>query len=104
MHRAIAFKGENMTRDAVEKPAIVRYHHRAARKVLQAFLERTDRVHIEVVGGFVEEDEIRAALQKTRQMNAVALAAREDADLFLLVSSGKTKVCAVSAGIHFASA
>src|SRR5215813_9856150 len=36
-HFAITFKRENVSRDAIEKPAVVRDHHRAAGKVLQCF-------------------------------------------------------------------
>ena len=60
---------------------------RAAGEVEQRVLERPQRVDVEVVGRLVEQDHVGAGLQQLGQMHAVALAARELADLLLLVGS-----------------
>ncbi len=77
-----------MRRDAIEEPAIVRDHHRAAREVEQRFFERAQRFDVEVVGGLVEQQHVAAALQHLREVHAVALATRQLADgLLLLVAA-----------------
>ena len=75
MHRAIAFEREDVRRNAIQEPSIVRHHDRATREVLQPFLQRTNRVHIEIVRRFIKQNQIRAAFQQPGQVNAVTLAA-----------------------------
>lgn len=53
---AVALEREYVGRDAIEKPAVVGYYDSAAGKVFECFLERTHRVHIEVVCGLIEEN------------------------------------------------
>ena len=53
-------------------------------EVQQRFLERAQRVDVEVVGRLVEQQQVGARLQQLRQMHAIALAARQRADLALL--------------------
>src|SRR6266404_1206843 len=48
-HLRVAFEREDVRRDAVEEPAIMRDHHGAAREVEQRILERAERVDVEVV-------------------------------------------------------
>ena len=55
MHMTIALKGHDMRRDPVEKPAIVGDNNRATGKSFQRFLQRANGIHIEVVGGLVEQ-------------------------------------------------
>ena len=78
----VALEGEDVRRDAIEEPAIVRDHHGAAGEVEQRLLEGAQRVDVEVVGRLVEEQDVAARAQHLRQMDAVALAAREVADRF----------------------
>src|SRR3569833_1898488 len=61
-HFRIALEREDVGRDTVEEPAIVRNHHRAAREVEQRFFERAQCFHVEVVGGLVEQQHVAAAL------------------------------------------
>ena len=82
---AIALERQNMRCDAIQKPSIVTNYDGAARKVFKSFFESSHRVHIEVVRRFVEQDDIRAALEHLCEVNAVAFAARKLADAFLLV-------------------
>ena len=74
---AVAFEGEHMGRDPVEKPAIVGDHDHAPGKIFQRFFERAQRVHIQVIGRFVEQQNVGAFLQHLRQMDAIALATRQ---------------------------
>ena len=72
---AVALEGEDMRGDAVEEPAIVRDDRYAAREFQDSFLERAQRVDVEIVGGLVEQDYVGAGFQHFREMDAIALAA-----------------------------
>jgi hypothetical protein len=65
----------------------VRDDHGAAGEGQQALFERAQRFDVEVVGRFVEQQHVAALLQQLGQVHAVALAARQHADLLLLVAS-----------------
>src|SRR5208282_6235625 len=71
----VSFEGEDMRGDAIEKPAIVRYDDGAAGERDQRYLERAQRLDVEVVGRFVEQQHIAAGLQNFREMHAIAFAA-----------------------------
>src|SRR5690242_9267713 len=53
---AVALEGEDVGAEAVEEPAVVADHHRAAGEVVQRRLQRLQRLDVEVVGGLVEQD------------------------------------------------
>ena len=72
-HVAIAFKCKDMGANAVEEPAVVADDHSTASKRFQTFLKRTERVHVDVVGRFVEQQHVALLLQSKRQLQAVAL-------------------------------
>src|SRR5204862_253249 len=59
---------------------------------------------VEVVGGLVEEEEVPAAAQELRQVEAVPLAAREVLHLLLLVGAGEVEGGSVGARVHLALA
>ena len=59
---AVALEGEDVGGDAVEEPAIVRDHDRAAREAQQRLLERAQRLDVEVVGRLVEQQHVAAGL------------------------------------------
>ena len=85
-HRlAVALEGEDVRRDAIEEPAIVADHHGAAGEVEERLFERAQRVDVEVVGRLVEQQQVAALLQQLGEVHAVALAARQRADLALLL-------------------
>ena len=83
-HLAVAFEREHVRRDAIEEPAIVADDDGAAGEVQQRLFERAQRVDVEIVGRLVEQQQVAALLQQLRQVDAVALAARQRADLPLL--------------------
>src|SRR5438105_1608164 len=82
---AVALEGEHVRRDAVEEPAIVADDDDAAREREQAVLEGAQRVDVEIVRGLVEQQHVAAAAQDLREVDAVALAARQIADALLLI-------------------
>src|SRR6185312_10943835 len=96
-HLAVALEGENMRRDAVEEPAVMGDDDRAAGEFQQRLFERAQRVDIQIVGRLVQENHIGGGLQHLGEMNAVALAARELADFFLLIRAAEIEESAVSA-------
>ena len=83
----VALEGEHVGGDAVEEPAVVADDHGAPREAQQGLLQGPQRVDVEVVGGLVEEQDVAAGLQHLGQLDPVALAARELADLLLLVAA-----------------
>src|SRR5208282_2610896 len=62
--------------DAVEKMAIVRDHDQHTLVLIEKSLQPVDRVKIEVVGGFVEQQRLRMSEQSLRQQYAHLLSAR----------------------------
>ena len=81
---AVAFEGDDVGGDPVEEPAIVRNHHHAARELENRFFQRAQGFDVEVVGRFVEQQQVAAAAQQLGQVQAVALAAGKVLDEFLL--------------------
>ena len=84
---AVAFEGEDVGGDAVEEPAVVADDHGAAGEILQRLFQRAQRIDVEIVGRFVEQQHVGAGLQHLGQMHAVAFAAGERADFLLLVGA-----------------
>src|SRR5262245_6666619 len=72
---AFALEGQDVRGDAVQEPAVVADDDGASGEVLQRLFERAHRVHVQVVGGFVEQQRVRARFQRLRQMDPVAFAA-----------------------------
>jgi hypothetical protein len=75
-HLAVTFEREDMGRDPVEKPTIMRDHHHATGKVFQRFFERAQRVHIQIVGWFIEQQNVRPLFQHLCEMDSIAFATR----------------------------
>src|SRR5439155_13557292 len=82
---AVPLEGQDVRGDAVEEPAVVADDHHTAAEVQQRVLQRPQRVHVEVVGRLVQQQQVAAAAQQLGQVDAVALAAGQLADLALLV-------------------
>src|SRR5205085_7393415 len=79
----VALEREDVRRDAIEKPAIVGDDHRAAAERQQRLFQGAQRVDVEVVRRLVEQKHVATRAQELREMQAVALAARELANLLL---------------------
>ena len=65
---------------AVEEFAVVRDHQQRARVLEQPLFKPQHGVEVEVVGGFVEQQQVRGHHQRPRQVQAHAPAAREIGD------------------------
>src|SRR5271166_6858848 len=68
----VAFPRQDVRARAVEEPAVMRNHHRAAREVDQGVLQRAQRLDVQVVGRLVQEDEVAALLERQREVEPVA--------------------------------
>src|SRR5688572_17187817 len=73
----VPLERENVRRDPVEKPPIVRDDDRAPRELQQRLLERAQRVDVEIVRRLVEQQYVAPRLQQLRQVQAVSLTTRE---------------------------
>ena len=92
-----SFPGQDMRGDAIEEPAVVRGDDRAAGERKQRFLEAFERFGIQVVGGFVEQQQIAALFEREREVQTVPLAAGQDVRRLLLVGSLETERAHVGA-------
>src|SRR5215510_10677820 len=101
---AVAFEGKDMSRDPIQEPAIVRDDNGTTSETFQRLFERAQSVHIQIVRWFIEQQNVGAFLQHLRQMNTIALAPGERANLFLLIRTGKIESRNVRSRVHFASA
>ena len=98
-HLRVALEREHVGGDPIEEPAIVGDDHGAAGERQQRLLERAQRVDVEVVGRLVEQQQVAAAAQQLGQVQAVALAAGELADLRLLVGALEVEAGDVRAAV-----
>ena len=68
----VVFEDDQMRADSIEEPAVVTHNQRNACKFADGFFQSTKRVHIQVVGGFVEEDDVGAFGEGLGEVDAVA--------------------------------
>src|SRR5579863_2108147 len=101
---AVAFEGEDVGGDPVEEPAIVADDHGATGEILQGLFDRAQRVDVEIVGRLVEQQYIGAGFEHLGEMHAVSLAARERADLLLLIGALEVERRTIGARIDLALA
>ena len=81
-----AFECQDVSRDTVQEPAVVTDDDGASGEFEQRVLERAERVDIEVVRRFVEQEEVRPTLEQLGHVHAIPLATGEGADQSLLIS------------------
>ena len=62
-HFAVAFKGKDVSTDAVEDPTVVADHYRTASKGFKTFLKGAERIDVDVVGWLVEKQHVAFLLQ-----------------------------------------
>lgn len=96
----LAFEGQDVRADAVEEEAVVGDDDGAACEIDQGVFEGAQGLDVKVVGRFIEEEDVAAGFQEFGHVDAVAFAAREAADLFLLVAAFEVEGRAVGAGVH----
>src|SRR5205807_725075 len=83
--RALALEGEDVRGDPVQEPAVVADDDGTPSEIDERLFERAQSVDVEVVRRLVQEKEVSSAFQRPREMEPVHLAARQVADLLLLV-------------------
>ena len=96
-HLAVPLEGEDVRRDAVEEPPVVGDDHRAAGEVENRVLEGAQRVDVEIVRRFVEHQDVAAGHQRLGEVQAVALAAGQVADLLLLIVAAEVEAREIGA-------
>src|SRR5436309_12195626 len=74
---AVPLEGQDVRRDPVEEPPVVADHDHAAPELEKRVLESAQCVHVEIVGGLVEQQQVSSALQELGEVHAVALATRQ---------------------------
>src|SRR5262249_30690139 len=77
----------NVGGDAVEEPAVVADDDGAAAEVQKRFLQGPQGVHVEIVGRLVKQEQVAAGAKELGEVDAVAFAAGELADLALLIGA-----------------
>ncbi len=88
--------------DAVEEPAIVADDDRASCEGDQCVFQRPQGVNVQIVGRFVEQEQVAPTLEQLGEMDPVPLAAGEILDLLLLVGSPEVEARAVGSRVHLA--
>ena len=97
---AVSFEGQDVRREPIEEPAIVADDHGTTREIVETFFQRAERIDIEVVGRFVEHQEVSSRLQDLGQVDAVPFTAGELADEFLLIRAFEIEASDVCAAVH----
>ena len=81
----VRFKGQNMCRNPNQKPAIMANDNGTAAEVGQTFFKSSQRINVQIVGGFVEQHQVSTGSQQLCQMNAVSFASGKLAHKLLLI-------------------
>ena len=79
-------------------------HHGTAGKAFQTFFERTEGVHVDIVGRFVEQEHVAFFLQGHRQVQTVTFTTREHTAELFLVGTREVEAAQVGTGIDIAAA
>ncbi len=77
------------------------HHHGATGEVQQRVFQRTQGLHVKVVGGLVKQQHVATFLERERQVEAVALTTGEHAGRLLLVGALEAKRAHIRARRHF---
>ena len=93
-----------MGADAVEEPAVVADDYRTACESLQAFLQSTQGIDVDVVGRLVEQEHVALLLKRHGQVQTIAFATRKHAAEFVLVGTVEVEAAQISVNIDVASA
>ncbi len=75
--------------DGIQEFAVMADHHHGARVALEPGFQPDQGVQVQVVGGFVEQQQVGRAHQRARQLQAHAPAAREAVDRVIQFRRGK---------------
>ena len=79
-------------------------YHGTTCESFKSFFKRSQGIHVDVVGGLVEQQHVTLLLQRHGQVEAVAFAATQHSALLLLVGTREVEAAEVCACIHVAPA
>src|SRR6185437_1523803 len=96
----VVLGSKDVRRDAIEEPAVVRDHERAAGEFRQGVFERAQRLDIEIVRRLVEQQHVAAFQERRCQMQPAALAAGQLPDVLLLVAALEIEAAEIGARRH----
>src|SRR5262249_22113607 len=97
---AVSLEGQDVRGETIEKPAVVTDDNGAAAEVLEPFLQRPKRFHVQVVGRLVEQEQVAAGAEHFGEVYAIALAAGELPHQLLLVGALEVEPSDVTAGVN----
>ena len=88
----VPFSSEGLSNDVVEKRAVVAHEQERPRPLDELRLEQLQRLEVEIVGGLVEDQQVRGPGEQARQQQPVAFAARQRSHRRLRPLGRKQKV------------
>ncbi len=88
---AIAFVSQDMRADTIQEPTVVADHYSATGKVLQTFLQRTQGIHVDIIGRLVQQQYVGLRFECQGQVQTVSLTTRQHAAFLLLVRTGEVE-------------
>src|SRR5690554_233959 len=100
-HFRVALESQDVRRDAIQEPPVVADHHDTARELEQGVFERSQGLHVQIVGGLVQQQYVAPFDERFGQVQAPALAARKLAHHLVLVRSLEVEAPQVGARRHF---
>ncbi|MCY1217946.1 hypothetical protein D9M72_298770 [compost metagenome] len=100
----VALERQDVRSNPIQEPAIVRDHHHAASEFQQRIFQRPQRFHVKVVGRLIQQQHIAAGDQGLGHVQAAAFAARQRADLLLLVAALEVEAADIGARRGFVTA
>ena len=100
MDVAVPLEGDDVGGQAIEEPPVVGDDDHRSGEARDPFFQGAERVDVEIVGRFVEKEEVRPSAEKLREMDAVAFTTRQRPDLLLLVWPLEVELGDVAAGVH----
>ena len=77
---------------------------RAAGKILQSLFQSAQGIHVKIIRGFVQQQNVRAFLQHLGEMDSIAFTSGYHRDFLLLIRAGKVEPTDVRARVHFTRA
>src|SRR6478672_649406 len=95
---AVTEQGQLLVGHALEEVAVVRDDDEGARPAVEDVLERGEGLDVEVVGGLVEDEDVRLGQQQARQLESAPLTTAEVPDARLLPPAGEAETGGELAG------
>ena len=93
-----------MRTDTIQEPTVVTDDDSTTGKGFKTFLQRTQRVHVNIIGWLVEKQDVALLLQSDSQVKTVTLTTGKHTTFLLLISTAKIETTQISSNINVASA